>query len=367
MDEVQIIPFSGATFEFEYEGASRVRFPPAQHGFLLGQENRILEPLIQEIVDGRIAPERQPVFLYGVPGTGRTHLLKGMLETWRKNQTSDSVRRLSYYSTCADFHRHFTEAAATRTTSEFRQRYCRAKLLLFDDLEQLLGKPAAQTELRRLLDEFAKGEGIVVITAQTLPSNREFGKTESLCADLTVRILAGTTIPMVPPGEAVRRQFLRNLASALGIPIEASALNSAARELTGTIPQLYAAVARKYAETKAANEPLPADFWLQFSRRQQSHGSQDLIEVAKRTATYFSLKLNDLKGQSRCKTVVLARSLAVYLARSQLRLTFKEIGHYFGKRDPSTVRYLFEKVEHNLQSDSEIRDHMSRLENASTT
>jgi len=361
MDEVQIIPFSGRMLDFGYEGTARVRFPSSEHGFLFGPENGILEPLVHEIVDGRIAPERQPILLYGVLGTGRTHLLKGILETWRKNQTSDSVKRQSYYSTCADFHRQLTDAIGTKTTGAFRQRYCRAKLLLLDDLEQLLGKPTAQTELRFLLDEFASDEGIVVMTAQTLPDDMPTGKMEPLAAELAVRIQGGTAIPVFPPGEGVRRRFLQDVASALGIPATEPALATAAKELTGTIPQLYAAVAQKFMEAKTANEPLTITFWQQFARKHPSHTPQDITAIAKQTAAYFSLKLSDLKGQSRCKTVALARCLAVYLAKSQLHLTYKDIGHFFGKRDASTVRHLFEKVESSLRTDAEMRDHLFRL------
>ena len=362
MDEIQIIPFSGRPLEFDYEGTVHVRFPSLEHGFLLGQENRILEPLIQEIVDGKIAPERQPILLYGVLGSGRTHFLKGILETWRKNQANELVKWRSYYLTCADFVRHFTESVATRMTDEFRRRYSQAKLLLLDDLEQFLGKPAAQTELRILLDNFAADKGIIVITAQTLPNEMETGKMAPFSADLIARIQGGTTIPIFLPGEAVRQRFLRDLTSALQIPFTDTLLTMAAQKLTGTIPQLYAAVVQKYVEAKAANEPLDSTFWQQFSKRtRKPHNTKDLTETAKRTAVYFSLKLSDLKGQSRCKTVALARSIAVYLAKTQQRLTFKEIGHFFGKRDPSTVRHLFEKVQRDLQTDLELRDHLFRL------
>ena len=361
MNEVQIIPFSGSPLEFKFEGTENVRFPSSEHGFLLGQENGILEPLLQEILDGRIAPERQPILLYGVPGTGRTHLLKGMLATWRKYQTNEVVRRQAYYSTCADFARHLSESIATRTTEEFRRRYHRAKLILLDDLEQLLGKPVAQTELRLLLDTFAAGgEGVIVLTSQTVPKG---GDTEKMgfSVDLATRIQGGTMIPILPPGEAVRQRFLQGLALALQVPCTDIQLDMAARELTGTIPQLYAAVVQKYMEAKAANEPLDSSFWQQFSRKRQTCNSPDVSDIAKRTATYFSLKLKDLKGQSRSKTIVLARSLAVYLVKTQLQLTFKEIGHFFGKRDSSTIRHLFEKVERNLQTDPELRDHLFRL------
>ena len=339
-----------------------MRFPFSQQGFLLGQENRILEPLIQEIIDGEISTERQPILLYGMLGTGRTHLLTGILETWRKNQKSDTVRRQSYYSSCEDFYRQFTEAIAAKTTESFRQRYRRAKLILLDDIEQLLGRPAAQKELRLLLDDFV---GTLVFTAQTLPGNMSTNKAEPLEEDLAARIQAGTTVPIFPPGEAVRERFLRDMASALNIPYTGSLLNAAAKELTGTIPKLYAAVAQKYAEKKSANEPLNLTFWQQFTKGHNSNSTQELNDIATRTAAYFSLKLSDIKGTSRRKTIAVARSIAVYLAKSKLRLTYKEIGLFFGKRDSSTVRHLCEKIQRNMQTDTELRDHLFRLsENA---
>jgi len=362
MDEVHIIPFSGRALELDFGGAGNVRFPASEHGFLLGHENRILEPLIQAILAGNIPPEQQPILLYGVLGSGRTHLLKGILETWRKNQPTESVRRLAYYSTCADFARHFAKAIATKTTDEFRRRYHRAKLILLDDLEQLFGKPAAQMELRLLLDAFAKEEGVIVVTAQTLLADRDTKKTENFSEDLTARLQGGTTISIALPGKAVRQRFLQNLALALQIPATETQLSTVATELTGTIPQLYAAVVQKYMEAKGANEPVSATFWQQFSRKQQTYHSQDIADIAKRTAAYFSLKLSDLKGKSRSKTIALARSLAVYLIKTQTPLTFKDIGHFFGKRDPSTVRHLVEKVQRELQSSPELRDHLFRLE-----
>ena len=362
MTTVQFLPFSGKSLEFNFDGTGSVHFPASEHSFLLGPENGILEPLIQEIIDGKITSERLPILLYGTLGTGRTHLLKGILETWRKNQTNETLRRHSHYLTCADFYRQFTEAVASRTTDAFHRRYRRAKLLLLDDLEQLIGKPAAQTELRLLIDDFV---GIIVLTAQTLPKDMETGiptgKGKLLAMDLVERIQAGTTIPLFPPGEAVRQRFLRDLASALRIPFSEPLLRKAAKELTGTIPQLYAAVARKYMDTKSANEPLDTHFWQRFSKRSKSGNTQELTDIAKRTAAYFSLKLNDLKGQSRSKTIVLARSLTVYIARSRLQLTFKEIGHFFGKRDSSTIRHLFDKVQDNLKTDTVLRDHLFRL------
>ena len=372
MHEVQIIPFfgrpSGRPMELHFEGAKNTRFPYLELGFLLGPENAVLEPLVQEIIDGTVSRDRLPILLYGPSGIGKTHLLKGLIETWRKNQTEDTLRRQAYYATCADFHRQFTEAIATRTTESFRKRYRQAKLVLLDDIEQLLGKQAPQTELRFLLDHCT---GTIVFAAKKLPKHIKTGKPETLPTDLTVRILSGTSVPLELPGEAVRVRFLQGLASALRIPFTDALLHTAAKNITGTIPQIYAAVAQKFVESKSAKEPLELTFWEQFSRgsgipgrsvsEQKADAAQSLTDIAKRTAAHFSVKLSDIKGPSRCQTIALARSVAVYLARLELRLTYREIGHFFGRRDSSTVRHLFDRVDSQQRTDLKLRDHLFQL------
>lgn len=63
-------------------------------------------------------------------------------------------------------------------------------------------------------------------------------------------------------------------------------------------------------------------------------------------ARHFSVTVEDLKSERRLPTVVVARHIAVYLVRTQLGLSLKEIGRHFGGRDHTTILYALEKIEH---------------------
>jgi chromosomal replication initiator protein len=361
MDEVQIIPFSGQPLEYDCSEASRMVLPVPERGFLLGRENYVLHPAVQWAVDGTAPPENLPIFFYGPVGSGRTHLLQGILDAWRKNQSSDAVRRRSFYLPAADFARHFTESLETKTTDVFRRQYRRAALLLIDDIEQLYDKPPVLVELRHTLDELIKNGGTVILTANSLPGESDLGKNFSCSEDLVARIIGGTTLPIFLPGEAVRRRFLREIAVAFRIPLSEAVLQTVARELPVSLPQLYGMVAQMYFEATADNIKIDSAHWLRFLKRRQCVCEISVADIAKQTAKYFSLKLSDLKGDSRSKNIVLARSIAVYLTRCRTRLQLKEIGKFFGKRDPSTIRHLLEKIQNEIAADPMLRDHLFRL------
>ncbi|MDR0522502.1 MAG: ATP-binding protein [Planctomycetaceae bacterium] len=351
--EVHFLPLSGQPLEFKQNGQRSTLCAETSHGFFIGRENAMLEPLIQSIINSGLLPEQLPVLLYGESGTGKTHLLRGLLAAQRKNRTDKGKR--SYYLSADDFSRQYADAVANRTTGDFRQRYGNAHLLLLDDIEFLDSKPAVLQELRHFIDTAAESR-MIVMTAKTLPAGTD---------DWTARLIGGTVVPIFPPETAVRQQFLRGLANSLRIPAAETLLNEAAKQMTGTIPQIYAAFVQKYAEYTAKNGNIAskknADFWS-FAVQKRFRQTGSPAETIDRTAKYFALKGSDLKGKSRSKTVALARSIAVYLIKTQNSgCTFRKIGSMFGSRDPSTIRHMYEKIAGAMVSDTVLRDHIFRL------
>jgi chromosomal replication initiator protein len=61
--------------------------------------------------------------------------------------------------------------------------------------------------------------------------------------------------------------------------------------------------------------------------------------------------------------VALPRQIAMYLIRKYTGLGFKEIGHYFGGKDHSTVMHACKKIETDMDSDSSLRDSVESIQN----
>ena len=79
------------------------------------------------------------------------------------------------------------------------------------------------------------------------------------------------------------------------------------------------------------------------------------------TARHFSLRLADLRSPVRRRALVVARGVAVYLARRLTEESLERIGGYFGGRDHSTVMHSYRKTEELIGSDPAVREAVERL------
>jgi chromosomal replication initiator protein len=77
--------------------------------------------------------------------------------------------------------------------------------------------------------------------------------------------------------------------------------------------------------------------------------------VTSAVAKYYRLRISDLTGPSRRKQIVLARGLAMYLARLLTAESLSKIGQYFGDRDHTTVLHSVRKVARLAQEHSSTR------------
>ncbi len=358
-NDTTTIPFPGKPLEFEAPEGCRSVFPAPQRGFLLGPENQALEPVIRWIIDGEIRRDRLPVLFYGPQGSGRSHLLQGILQAWRKNQPEKARQRRSYYLTATDFDRQFVEAIDTRTVEEFRGRYRRAALLLLDDLEELAGKTHATVELLHTLDSLSQQGGIAVFAGSVFPGDEPLSTAQGFSEPLLARLVGGITLPVFLPGLAVRRRFLSELAPALSVTLSETALELLAQRLPLSLPGIYGTLAQIVFETSATK--LDRATIKRFLDRTKTENNPQIAQIAKRVAKHFALKLADLKGESRNRGVVLARAVAVYLTKQQTVLQNTDIARYFGNRDPSTIRHLIHKIEQDLPRDVTLRDHLYRI------
>ncbi|MDR0392184.1 MAG: hypothetical protein LBH59_09780 [Planctomycetaceae bacterium] len=356
LGEIRLIPFPGKPLEYANSSVSHAVFPAPQCGFMIGPENYALEPVVQWAIEGNLPRDRLPLLFYGAIGSGRSHLLQGILNAWRKNHKTSSSKYHAFLLSAIDFARLFTESRDTRTTDDFRRRYRNSSLLLIDDLDQLRDKPWAQDELRHTLDALTRNGGTAVFTTTDYPE-----KSGMFLETLTARLIGGTTVPVFLPGFAVRKRFLRELSVAFRVSLPDSALDSAAEALPISIPALYGTFAQMYFEAVVADTKIDTASWKIFLQNRLQTARPEMDMIAKKTAKHFSLKLADLRGSSRSKTTALARSIAVYLAWRQTGQQQKEIAKYFGNRDPATIRHMIERIKTGLSQDTTLRDHLFQL------
>ncbi len=320
--------------------------------FVAGEENRSVEVLIRATLDDKSA-SYNPIVLFGPSGTGKSHLARGLITPWKATHRRTRV----ITTTAADFARELADAIETQAIDDFRRRYRRVNLLVLEDVAELADKPAAQEELAQTLDALVSEQRQVVATARVAP-----GQLAELSVRLRSRLEAGLAVPLVRPGSQTRRVVLRRLAQRRDIELIDAAAGVLAEGLNVTVPELCGALLQLEMPARLAGGVIDADAARRYLCDRRALRQPSLREIASATAKSFSLKLSDLRSPSRRRAVVLARGVAMYLARRLTDNNYQQIGRYFSGRDHTTVMYGCRRTESLLKTDAAMREAVERLQ-----
>ena len=71
-------------------------------------------------------------------------------------------------------------------------------------------------------------------------------------------------------------------------------------------------------------------------------------------AEFFDIKIDDLLGSCRKKSLALPRQIAMFLMREELKSSYPSIGQEMGNRDHTTAMHAHLKISKALEEDEKI-------------
>jgi len=281
--------------------------------------------------------------LYGLPGSGKSHLAQDLAKQWLRRRKHARVVCLS----AAELAEQYVEALEEHAIDAWRVRLRGAELLILEDLGQIAAKPLVQGELLHALDALADRHATVLVTSRVAPAEMT-----TLVPGLQSRLSGGLCVPLAAPGEAARQEIVRQLAAARRLALDERAMRRLAQALTATAPELAGALAQLELFARSLPAATIGEAVVeQYLASRETPKQPSLQGIASQTARYFALKVVELKSSSRCRAVVVARDVAMYLARQMTGKSLKQIGEFFGGRDHTTVLHGCRKTESLIQSD----------------
>jgi DnaA protein len=185
-----------------------------------------------------------PLFVYGAPGVGKTHLLRAV------GAHALAVRpelRVDYRS-AEGLVDDLSAAVASGNLEPFRDALLEADLLLLDDAHRLAGKSRTQEELLRLWDEIVRPGAQVVVSSEAAPAD-----VPGLDEALRARLAGGLVVDMTPPEPETRLEIVQRGAAERGVALADGVDAALARLPLEGARELHAGLER-IAEVQEAEE-----------------------------------------------------------------------------------------------------------------
>ena len=359
-EEKEFIPLSEMNRDYAVSHAPIVDLPPIQTGlrkkytfdnFVSGDGNQWALAAALAVSEN-LATTYNPLFIYGGPGLGKTHLLNAIGNQIMENYPNARVK----YIPAESFINEFLERLRLNDMDTFKKTYRNLDLLLIDDIQSLGGKKVTtQEEFFNTFNALYGDNKQIVLTSDRSPDHLD-----SLEERLVTRFKWGLTQNITPPDFETRIAILRNKIEDLDFTFPDDTLEYLAGQFDSNVRDLEGALndISLVARVKKIKD-ITIDVAAEAIRARKNEALQITVipieKIQTEVGKFYNVSVNEMKGSRRVQNIVLARQVAMYLAREMTDNSLPRIGREFGGKDHTTVMHAYEKIKGMIEIEDNLR------------
>ena len=327
--------------------------------FIVGKPNEFAHAAARRVAEGG-AVTFNPLFLYGGVGLGKTHLMHAIAREYRTNFPEARVLYLS----AEQFMYRFVQALRERNVLSFKEMFRTVTVLMVDDLQFLAGKESTQEEFFHTFNALVDQGKQIVISADRAP-----GEIKELEERIKSRLSSGLIVDLHPTDYELRLGILQSKTDAFheqnpNVEIAPEVLEFLARRISSNVRVLEGALQRLFAHANLLGRSISLEMAescladiLRSSDRKLS-----IEEIQRKVAEHYNIRLSDLVGPKRVRTVARPRQVAMYLAKQMTTRSLPEIGRRFGGRDHTTIMHGVRRIEELRGEDRQLAEDVAMLQ-----
>lgn len=294
-----------------------------------------------------------PLYLYGRPGLGKTHLMHSIGHFILEQDPNKKV----LYVTSEEFTNEVIESIRSgnaASMSKLREKYRTVDVLMVDDVQFIIGKESTQEEFFHTFNVLHSARKQIIISSDRPPK-----EINDLDERFRSRFEWGIIADIQPPDYETRMAILRKNAESCGRPINeeiikyiATNVKSNIRELEGAFNKIVAAGKLNQVDLNLAlaEEALKDVIYPNKSREITPNHIINIV------SEHFGIKPEDVCSKKRNSEFVLPRQIVMYLCRELTATSYVNIGKLLGKKDHTTIMHGVNKITTEMNTNEELKN-----------
>ena len=320
--------------------------------FVVGNNNRFAHSASLAVAESP-GEAYNPLYIYGGPGLGKTHLMHSIGHFIIDQNPDTKV----LYVTSEEFTNEVIESIRNGNSSamtKFRDKYRTVDVLMIDDIQFIIGKESTQEEFFHTFNTLQTQGKQIILTSDKPPKEME-----TLEERIRSRFEWGLMADIGMPDYETRMAILRKKAESDNFNIDDDVLNYIATNIKSNIRELEGALNKLLA----FNNLERTDITMEIAERELANiitpdkpreiTPQLIIEVV---SEHYHISVDQMISKNRSSDIAKPRQIAMYLCKNMTSNSLDVIGSLLGGRDHSTIIHGIKKVTEEYESNENVRN-----------
>ena len=320
--------------------------------FIVGSNNKFAHSASLAVAESP-GKAYNPLYLYGGPGLGKTHLMHSIGHFVLEESPDKKV----LYVTSEEFTNEVIDSIRSGNAAamtKLREKYRTVDVLMVDDVQFIIGKESTQEEFFHTFNVLHAAGKQIIISSDKPPKDME-----TLEERFRSRFEWGLIADIQAPDYETRMAILKKNADTYDRNIDeeiikyiATNIKSNIRELEGALNKIIAfAKLNKVDLTLSLAEEALKD--VIYPNKPKEVTPSLILNVV---AEHFNVKAEDITSKKRNAEFVQPRQVFMYLYRELTDTSLNNIAKFLGKKDHTTVIHGINKIEEEMQMNDELKN-----------
>ena len=364
--KVTIADFTGKEYNLEFilpkSVETEVQTPVARNSglnpkytfdsFVVGNNNKFAQNAALAVAETP-GEAYNPLYIYGGPGLGKTHLMHAIGNYILTENPDKKV----LYVTSEEFLNEVIESLRSTNNAtamtKFRNKYRAVDVLMIDDIQFIIGKESTQEEFFHTFNTLHSAGKQIILTSDRPPKEMK-----TLEDRIRSRFEWGLMADIGYPDYETRMAIIRNKVDTEHINLSTEILQYIGENIKSNIREIEGALNKLSALARLENKEITIDVAVEELQniispdKPKEITPQLIVEVV---AEHYQISMDQMTGKNRSNAIAKPRQIAMYLCKQMTDYPLDAIGALLGGRDPSTIIHGANKIADEIAKDTVLQ------------